>query len=204
VVFIPEDSELRRIGGKVFNDTLVKTIRIPRKVEFLNGLSLMDLSSVSLSRDNPYFCEENDLIFDGHRQVLVWNGNVAESVEIPDEVEVLGEFCFFENRNVREIRFGPNSRLMRIEQGAFEGSTLESIYIPSGVTFLGDRLFYNCQFLHEVAIGDIGAGEKMRCLIVNIFCSSSLRYVGKQVFTKTPLIGMWAASNVQSQWNLKY
>lgn len=58
---------------------------------------------------------------------------------------------YFYNRHLRKVTFSPNSELITIGMGAFQGCTsLESIVIPSSVTTIGTEAFTYCMNLTDV------------------------------------------------------
>ena len=63
------------------------------------------------------------------------------SIEIPAEIEVIGERCFMD-REVANVTFAIGSRLKRIEEGAFAGCPmLYQIWFPPSVETIGDDCF---------------------------------------------------------------
>ena len=55
-----------------------------------------------------------------------------EQYNIPDNVEVLSQGCFSNNKNLRQINISKKSKLKEIQSAAFGGETkLEELYLPS-------------------------------------------------------------------------
>ena len=71
------------------------------------------------------------------------------SVAIPDSVEVVGEYAFFECTELEELRLGEG--IKKIEKGAFQWcDSLELVFIPGSVEVVGE-----------------GAFDESVCLVVN-------------------------------------
>jgi hypothetical protein len=78
-------------------------------------------------------------------------------VWIPDLIIFLkfdwkaGRFEFLEEPGaLNSIVFESNSRLRRIESGAFYKSSLESILIPRNIKIVGSKCFSNCESLSSL------------------------------------------------------
>jgi hypothetical protein len=52
------------------------------------------------------------------------------SICIPSSVEIIGKNCFSGCPNLRIVTFGDDSRLSRVEEGAFSGCPLDNFRFP--------------------------------------------------------------------------
>lgn len=84
-----------------------------------------------------------------------------ESIEIPNNVVVIGGCAFYECENLKEVTFQPNSKCSILdytmtgssgEWGAFTGcSSLEEIILPASLTEIKQTTFANCTSLKRVS-----------------------------------------------------
>ena len=78
----------------------------------------------------------------------------AEKIVIPSSVKVLGAYAFAGRERLREVVFGPDSRLESIEKGCFQNCGLEEIVVPSSVRSIGKEAFSGCRRLSSVRFED--------------------------------------------------
>jgi hypothetical protein len=132
----------------------LKKLCIPASVEELKDGTLPDVLSceIEVADGNRSIARRGDCLIDlNDHSLLRYLGSESE-VEIPDEVETIGEGCFPFCENGCAVRFGPASRLSSIGARAFfKFRDLKAISIPSSVAFLGDRCFAGCTWLATVS-----------------------------------------------------
>jgi hypothetical protein len=103
---------------------------------------------IEIESGNQYFHMKGDFMMDLIDRLIVRYCGTATEVTIPDEIEIIGEYCFSMCESICFVRFGSVSKLSSIELRAFwVCSELKMIEIPSSVTSLGDRCFELCQLL---------------------------------------------------------
>jgi hypothetical protein len=85
------------------------------------------------------------------------------SVTIPDSVEIIDAESFKENKLLTNILFGEDSRLTKIENGAFQNTSLRTIALPRSVQFVGPNVFFETKTLEEVT-GEILTDRNLRYL----------------------------------------
>jgi hypothetical protein len=73
-----------------------------------------------------------------------------KSIRIPNSVEFLDPYCFYECESLTEVIFEDGCTVKRIEGNAFHLSGLKSIRIPNSVGLLGKGCFASCKSLTEV------------------------------------------------------
>jgi hypothetical protein len=160
-------SRLKEIGAMAFSGSKLEKMEIPPRCEILADSSLMNVKSVTVSRENPFFRVEGEMLMsrDGKR-VVQYLGSES-SVLIKREIEVLGAGCFRSMEFVREVTFETRSGLKRMECGAFVGCGLEKITVPSSVEVVGEICFGMCRSLCEVtfegSVGQIGRTAFKEC-----------------------------------------
>jgi hypothetical protein len=148
-VVFEEESELKEIKDCAFSGTKVANLEIPSKCQILNGLSLNDVKSFTVSKENPFFVIEDSFLksYDGKR--LIWCMGSEYQVVVKKEVEVIGEKCFCYG-DLREVIFEKPSKVQRFERKAFFGCDLRRMVIPASVEVIGEKCFSRCSSLCEV------------------------------------------------------
>jgi hypothetical protein len=114
----------------------VKSIRIPKNVEFLDGPSLIGLKSVSIDSENVHFSVDGNAVYDYSGRRLIRVFDCDSLFVVPPRVEVIGDRCFWGCRSIREVLFEEDSELKVIWQYAFLDSSVKSIRIPKNVEIL--------------------------------------------------------------------
>jgi hypothetical protein len=112
-------------------------------VQFIDGSAFMyvTLSSISIESGNVIFVIEKAFLIDVLNHKLIRNFSTSSSIEIGSNIEILGPKCFSFCQSLSSITFESNSRLTRIESGAFSRSSLQSILIPRNVQFIDGSAF---------------------------------------------------------------
>jgi hypothetical protein len=143
-----EESLLQRFGalGNCHNLT---EICLPKALRIISGSNLVGLRKVSVHPRNPFLKILDDILWGfGKKQMIKCLCMSITRVTIPEEVEVIGDCCFFECRELCSVDFAENSQILRIERSAFLGTKLEEIRIPKSIRFLHWNAFseYCCIF----------------------------------------------------------
>ena len=134
------------------NQFSFREIRIPSSVEKINGICLTEygpdeapvkrFKKITVSKENAYFTDIDGVLFskDMRRLICYPCGKVGASYSVPNTVEVIEEFAFADNTNLREIIL-PDS-LRRIEdQAFFQCAKLSTIHLPYGLEYIGKECF---------------------------------------------------------------
>ena len=95
------------------------------------------------ARSNPLFCGAN----------LILNGEYVIDVVIPNDVENLGDYAFYNCNSITSIKI-PDGVTSIGDSAFYNCSSLASIEIPDGVTSIGDYAFYNCSSITSIRIPD--------------------------------------------------
>ena len=131
---------------------------------------------------------ENELIIDGTK--LIKAKKDIKKAEIPNSITSIGEYAFYECKNLTSITFGENSQLEIIGSSAFRFcNMLESIVIPDSVTRIDSIAFANCKNLTSVIFGNnsqltsIGRSVFAGCSsLISIEIPSSVTTIGDGSF----------------------
>ena len=87
------------------------------------------------------------------------------SVTIPDAVEEIGDYAFYNCRKLTKVNFGTNSNLTRIHYEAFyDCAALPSFTCPAALQYIDGYAFYNC-----VALGTVTFNAALRGISYNAF-----------------------------------
>jgi hypothetical protein len=174
------DSKLRRIEDRAFAGCH-SIGPIPASVDFIAGSAFANcqLTKFQIAKGNRHFRVSRSCIlsFDGKRLVR-WSG--ADSiVQIPREIEVIGEQAFSRDLGVDEIDFENGSRLRRIEGLAFANcACLRSLFIPSFVDSIDGSAFAHSE-IRDIRVAD--DNRHFRVLgdfLVDVSGTSVIRYFG--------------------------
>jgi hypothetical protein len=144
------DCGLKRIEMSALDCSRVKSIQIPKGVEFICGSALIEIPSVSVEEGNEHLSCDGICIYDITRRRLIRLVKELSEFEVPKEVEVICESCFDYHRQLREVTFPDDSQLTTIEFRAFDATEIESIRIPKGVAILCKSCFQDCPKLQRV------------------------------------------------------
>ena len=151
--------------------TEINTINIPDTVFDLEDNPFSDctsLQNINVSKNNQYYCVENDSLFDKNKETLICRPCKSKNRPVLEGVTTLGTGCFAWCTDLTQIELP--STLTTIESSAFWGCTgLTNVTIPEGVTTIGGDAFANC-----TALSGIELPESLVSLGSNVFknCSS--------------------------------
>lgn len=114
-----------------------------------------------------------------------------ENMAFPDSLESIGVRAFYNCHNLKQIFWGFNSHLKRIEQGAFSlcRKLAERLQLPDNLEAINRYAFSECGALTEIIIPDntfeIGAYTFQDCDHVEfIYMGKSMTYIPKGCFYK--------------------
>ena len=178
VVEIPTEIEGRTVTGFGKNiylyespdgDEHVTTLIIPETVTHFNPHWWMDsngLEEIVVKEGNPAFRSEEGVLYDKQMETLLWCPQGKQGVmEVPESVQVVEKYAFFDCSRLSEIRL-PDS-LREIGEEAFRycsRSRFTEPVIPSHVEKIGDGAFFGCGGIKEVRLP-----ESIKAVGVNMF-----------------------------------
>lgn len=131
------------------------------------------LESIIVAKDNANFETQDGVLFNkGKTKLLAYPANKpGSSYKVPDTVKEIGEYAFYNNRNLESIDL---NKVEKINNNAFESASklseitsfgnvtyigsfafayapkLNNVNIPKEVSYLGTYAFYNCRSLQTV------------------------------------------------------
>ena len=197
-----EQSSLKQIGKWVFsggpNSTCPLTeIYIPDSVEELGDSCFYECTSLS----RIIFGPQSSLKRLGCRLFFGVYHNYACSlmeIRIPDQVEEIGDSCFYSCPELSQVIFGEHSSLKVIGQAAFSGDCCSgcpvgNMQIPNSVERLCCNCFAGCGFLSCVRVDEasvltlIGSHAFSYCAIKEIRIPDTVKELGAWCFQFCPL-----------------
>jgi hypothetical protein len=198
VIFEP-GSHLREIESEAFLEcACLFAITIPASVERMGGASFPFCVGfgMEIESGNRVFVRRDDFVIDIERHHLLRYFGRASEVTIPEGIEEIDDWCFYGNKHLCSVVFGPTSRVRSIGALAFEEcEKMIAIEIPSSVRFLGRKCFAYCHSLQAVAFSpgslleSIPPGAFEECRLLNpVMLPSSVKSVGASCFHECRLL----------------
>ena len=154
-IVIPDS--VTSIGYDAFDTSSLKKITLGSGVEKMTGRAFGSNSAVteiSVSSSNPFFKTANVALFskDGKTLVKYFSEDTETSYSIPDGVATVGEYAFYNSKNLTEITI-PSS-VTTIGYGAFEYcANIKNVFIPITVTTISRYAFNSANTVVFCAVG---------------------------------------------------
>ncbi len=136
------------------------------------------------------------------------NGKIKE-VSIPDSVETVGKFAFYDCKDLDKVRFGKGVK--RIETSAFYGcESMKSITLPNRLEALGACAFSDCEELIKVRLPDsakLEEGVFSGCSDLTEFevgaSNENYRLIDGNLYSKDgKILVQYLASNTQTEFTV--
>lgn len=148
--------------GYCFYGAHIKKLRIPPSVKYMkNGWcnSLHELNEIEISPDNQHFIFYNNEFLLGKSSDNIEKFDVLHYAQfdikeavIPAQVSVIKQRSFNYHKNLKSVKFSPNSELKCIEDYAFADSGITSLSLPASVEVITDNGLANAPNLNEVEV----------------------------------------------------
>lgn len=155
VLVIPEGVQILasncfRYCKKLTGIVIPSTLEIISRDTFRNTTAL---SYFEVNKDNKYYStsNDNDVLFDIEKQILVRASCNIEEYVVPETVLTIRHFAFHRSKALKKIHFPAN--LKEVFSSAFEGCTsLAEVSLPDTVTKIGRFAFGGCTLLKSMVI----------------------------------------------------
>lgn len=157
-----------------------REIRIPSTVQTINGITLTEygpdqapvkrFKKISVAKDNPYYTDVDGVLFtkDLKRIICYPCGKSGKTYVVPDTVEIIDEYAFAYNTNLRKIVL-PES-LKRIEFHAFfQCEKLAIINLPESLEYIGEGCFELSFEINRLIIP-----KSMKCILTSLFSDGGI------------------------------
>ena len=178
--------ELRYIEDRVKTPTTLKLEtknNFLHKWDYIGQAKLVDYELV----DNEYIYHFDDKIIELLSNTFYLN--VLEAIELPEGVEVLGEFLFYSALSLKTLNIPLTVRT--IGKSCFYRVPIQEIIIPEGVEILPDSMCDTCTSLKTVNIPSTVTSIGKRCFTQN----NSLRTIISKS-TQAPTIASDTFQNI--------
>lgn len=147
---------------------------IPQSIRTITGNPFCNCY-IDLSCDSPYFCIENEVLYNKEKNILIsiYCGNkYRKKIDIYSNIKIIGRSAFYEMYLDCDVFVIPDSviyiadrafyhtifniklpsNLIEIGESAFEHCYLKVINIPDSVQKIGKKAFHDCEQLVEVKL----------------------------------------------------
>jgi hypothetical protein len=192
---------LNRIESFAFAWSSLKSIEIPRKVQFIDGSAFIGIKQnyVSIESGQKRFAISKKFLVDIIDHRLIRNFSSLSCVTILSDIEIFGSNCFSFCKSLSSISFESNSRLTRIESKAFRRSSLQSIVIPRNVEILGSSCFKWCESFSSISFE---SNSRLIRIESKAFRYSSLQSI--EIPRNVEIIGLLCFSDCKSLLSISF
>lgn len=139
------------ISEGAFLGTSITSVIIPNSVKTIYPWTFStNLTSIVVDSDNPYFCTEDNVLFNKDKTELIFCiASKTGEYSIPNSVKAISEVAFL-GTGITSVTI-PNS-VTSIGDFAFSNTGITSITIPNSVTNISQNAFGGCSNLTSVII----------------------------------------------------
>lgn len=183
--------------------SVLRKIYIPSTLKYLTtGIfsNCMDLESLVIAENNPYFKTVDGVIYtrDGKELVAVPDRS-REDFSIAEGTEIIGEGCFWQFCRLRNIHIPSTVRI--IESRAFDSCmSLKEISLPESLEEIGTRTFDTCDRLKTIMLFAKQppkiSGDENHNLIS--FCNHEV-----DILVPAESVNLYLSDPKWSKWNIK-
>ena len=202
---------LQSIGDSCFSINLLPSeLIIPKSVKHFGMASFWYcsvLESLKVVDENPYFASKDGVVYTkDFREIVVVPQRKTETIEIPNNLEVVGPGAFYDNDNLKEF-ISPET-LVSIKTRAFiDCSQLTKVTFANGLLDVGEWAFFGCNKIKVIDI-PLKVTRIEECTFA--YCSSlekvklseSIKYLGHEAFKGDKSLASIEFSGTIEQWYL--
>jgi hypothetical protein len=168
-IFFDPRSLLTEICAEAFFGCPAPHLIIPSNVSRIDGSSLLDLASITVSRGNRSFSADGTFLIHTETQQLIRYLLPDSEPTISPNIREIGSFSFAFCQ-IHKVHFSGNA-VLRIASSAFHSSGLRHLTLPPSITTLEDRCFSRCKSFVDITFSP----------------DSSLREIGELAFAGSGL-----------------
>lgn len=152
------------------------------------------ISAIEVAPENPAYMEKDGVLFNKTGTTLLCYppAKPGAAYVIPDEVSRIGDYAFFNCRELTELRFPAG--LTEIGEAAFYFCTgLGRLDLPEGLTRIADYAFYGCEGVAEMnlpsTVTSIGGDAFSGCITLRVVTiPASVEVLGMGAFNLVDLM----------------
>lgn len=137
-------STIRSIGNGAFTGTNITYLNLPDSVEYISSNPIRGTQCVSLTGKFSY---KDSMLIQNKRLICMIGG--LKSVEVPEEIETIGDSCFSAYR-AEEIFLPEN--LKHIGSFAFCFNKIKELKLPNSLESIGSYAFWSCEEIENLII----------------------------------------------------
>lgn len=182
------DNDFRKFGFR-----WLSLIRLDEELSERNVSGRLEDANIETEavRNDETEEDEEDDSFEIEKNILRAYRGQSKNVEIPDDIEVIGENAFLNRWYIVNV-YIPDG-IKKISDGAFRYcSALQNINIPSTVKTIGEMSFEGCTSLKKIDLPEgcesIGNGAFWNCHDINVNLPSSIKRLGNHPFESDAII----------------
>jgi hypothetical protein len=142
-ILFAANSRVWHFDEGVFDDTGLRTIRLPRRLRSLKTwFCATDFEHIDVHPRNKHFqFREDFLVMVRGKYGRLWRycGN-AKTIIIPEWTSVIGSYCF-RNKPVHVVGFAEGARVRVLAGACFMGTWIKSLEVPAICRVLGESAF---------------------------------------------------------------
>ena len=193
------------LEDSVFSLTPLKSLYLPKSLQSINRFTfsgLFLLETLTVDPDNPYFTSLDHVLFSKDLKRLIYfpESLPITTYQMPDDVEIIGEYALAGTTNLNRIVFGEHSNLKEIEYRAFSNSGIQTMILPESLEIIGAYAFQYSQLTSlnlPVRLRIIDIGFIWPSAITELYYRGSEEDFQIQVYT----YGNWNIDNIPIKFN---
>ena len=163
------------IGQNAFwNCNTIKT-EIPASVTELGETAFFGTFNVTVSKSNPAYCYENNIIYNKDKTELIQaSQHISGAVIIPETVQTIGAYAFYGCTDLTGDLAIPDS-VKTIDNAAFYGTGITALTLGKEVQTIGESAFAACTDL----TGDLVIPDSVTTIGESAFSRKDLKNTNK-------------------------
>jgi hypothetical protein len=158
-----DSARLKRIDKLAFCGSCLDSFCIPASVNFVHPLAFhqCSITSITVAVNSPYLCIFKGFLATNDGKYLIRYCGDESAIEIPKDVEIVGDYCFAKLEELESVRFEAGAIIKVLGKHAFDSTFITTISIPATVESIKKKCFFRCSALESVIFE---AGKYTRCL----------------------------------------
>jgi hypothetical protein len=141
---------LEEIEADVFSQTGLQSLNLPENIAKIgsNFFCTEKLTEITIPTTNRYYRVYKEFLVSADQKLLLWASRSLKEATLWRELEIIGDFAFYQARQLRSIDFA-GAKITEIGAYAFGFTNLVKFIMPVTVKRIGDGAFTNCSKMTE-------------------------------------------------------